>query len=53
MFEKIQGYKTKTVAVVAIIWALVGLFLKTLDATTAGEIILGGMGLFSLRDSIK
>ena len=46
-------YKTKIVASIAILWAIVGLFLKTLDAETAYQMILVGAGAFSIRDAIK
>ena len=46
-------YKTKIIAGIAVVWAIVGLILGELDPVSAWQMVLTGAGAFSLRDAIK
>jgi len=49
----LKGKLTYSVAVVAIIWAIVGLVIGQLDGATAGNVILASLAAFGVRRAIK
>lgn len=49
----LKGKVTYSVAILAIIWAIVGLVIGQLDGATAGNIILASLATFGLRRAIK
>lgn len=53
IIEFLKGKKSYIVAVVAIIWAVVGLLLNLIEYQTAVDIILGASGLAALRAGLK
>ena len=48
-----KGKLTYTIAVVTGLWAIVGYFLGTVDATTASQMVLAALGTFGLRRAIS
>ncbi len=49
----LEGKKTKSIASITIVWAIVGLFLGKIEPQVAWQMILAGGAVFSLRDAIK
>lgn len=51
--EKYSGYKTYVVAIATLLFAVTGVLLGKLEFKDAVELVLGALGLASLRHSIK
>ncbi len=52
MFQSLSGYKTYIVAAVTVAYALTGMFMGFLDATTAIQMILAALATAGLRHGI-
>ena len=52
MFEKLQGYKTKIVIVITIVFAISGFVLGEFDANTMVAMILAAVGGYGIYDKI-
>ena len=53
MLKKVGGKKTYAVCVVAILYAIAGIWLGDLEIVHAGEIVLAALGAAGIRHGIK
>ena len=49
----LEGYKTYSVVVVALVYAVVGVYGGYIDGTTAAQVVLAALGAAGLRNAIK
>lgn len=51
--EILKGYRTKALAVLAVIYGVAGYFLGHIDGKTAMDTIWAGLTVFTMRSAVK